>query len=89
MVKYVEVESGPELKYAASGLEICTLRFEGMRHIAFGSMAVSIIDSVNQGDILMLSGHNKPWEWVDPDGRERTEDEFIIKRYEIVEAHSE
>lgn len=86
----VEVAGFVELKYTASGLEICS--FYGLepsgihrqqRYVAFGDVAVEI-KGVEAGDELRLSGYFKTYKWRDSEYGERSREDFIIRKWERI-----
>lgn len=71
----VEIMATPDLRYTASGLEICTIYDVGQRYVAFGELALDIINSVMPLDTVKFVGYYKAYS-----GRH----DFIIRKWEGV-----
>ncbi len=52
--------------------------------MAFGEVALDVVENVVVGDAITVTGYTKPYTWTDYDGEQHTRDDFIIKSWERI-----
>lgn len=86
--RYGELASDPELYYTPNGLPVCRLIVKGqsgkfVRLVAFSDMAEEMAEEASKGDEVSVVGYFKERVWEDRDGNRKSEDEFVVKSWEV------
>lgn len=80
--------SDPELYYTYAGLPVCRLTVRGtttdyVRLVAFGELAEEIAQEASKEDAISVIGYFKERSWETKDGERKSEQEFIVKQWEL------
>lgn len=86
--RYGELATDPELYYTPSGLSVYRLVIKGtrgnyVRLVAFGETAEEIAEETSRGDEVSVTGYFKERVWEDRNGDKKSEDEFVVKSWEV------
>lgn len=78
----------PELYYTPSGLPVCRLTVRGrknnyVRLVAFGNTAEEIAQDASKEDEITVTGFFKERVWETKDGERKSDQEFMIKQWEL------
>lgn len=89
MIKRFRVlASDPELYYTPAGLPVCRLTIRGtksnyVRLVAFGEVAEEIAREASKEDEVSVVGYFKERSWDIKDGERKSEQEFVIRQWEL------